>query len=158
MKRIFATVLIMLSVSLSFAQKQDANSAEHQFYCEVKCYEKGVKSNGKVILEFGKVVSKDVWNYPNRKVKFVDENGKVIKFKSMVDAANFLSERGWTLGQAYSSSYVGKKTVKHWIFSKEADNYDAMKEGLVTQKEYRSMRREERALQRQAAKSKEQQE
>ena len=158
MKRFFATLLLVLFVSLSFAQKQDANSAEHRFYCEVKCYEKGVKSNDKVILEFGKVVSKDVWNYPNRKVKFVDENGKVIKFKSMVDAANFLSERGWTLSQAYSSSYVGKKTVKHWIFSKEAENYDAMKEGLVTQKEYRSMRREEKALQKQAAKSKEQQE
>ena len=145
MKRFFATLLLVLFVSLSFAQKHVANSAEHRYYCELKCYEKGVKSNDKVILEFGKVVSKDVWNYPNRKVKFVDENGKVIKFKSMVDAANFLSERGWTLGQAYSSSYVGKKTVKHWIFSKEADEYDAVKEGFVTKKEYKKMKKAARA-------------
>lgn len=146
MKRIFATVLILLSVSLSFAQKQDANSAEHRFYCEVKCYEKGVKSNDKVILEFGKVVSKDVWNYPNRKVKFVDENGKVIKFKSMVDAANFLYERGWVLDKAYSSSYSGSKSIKHWVFYKDANEYEDVKEGLVTQKEYREMKREEKAI------------
>ena len=158
MKRIFATVLIMLSVSLSFAQKQDANSAEHKFYCELKCYEKGVKSNYKVVFDFGEILSKEVWGLSNHKVAFVDENGRFFKFKSIVDAANFLSERGWTLEQTYSSSYAGKKPVKHWIFSKEAENYDAMKEGLVTQKEYRSMRREEKALQKQAAKSKEQQE
>lgn len=145
MKRFFATLLLVLFVSLSFAQKHVANSAEHRYYCELKCYEKGVKSNDKVILEFGKVVSKDVWDYPNRKVKFVDENGKVIKFKSIVDAANFLSERGWTLEQTYSSSYVGRKPVKHWIFSKEADDYDAVKEGFVTQKEYKKMKKAARA-------------
>ena len=145
MKRIFATVLIMLSVSLSFAQKQDANSAEHKFYCELKCYEKGVKSNYKVVFDFGEILSKEVWGLSNHKVAFVDENGRFFKFKSIVDAANFLSERGWTLEQTYSSSYAGKKTVKHWIFSKEADDYDAVKEGLVTKKEYKKMKKAARA-------------
>ena len=158
MKRIFATVLIMLSVSLSFAQKQDDNSAERRYYCELKCYEKGVKSNYKVFFEFGNVVSKEVWNRSNCKVAFVNERGKVIKFKSMVDAANFLTEKGWTLDKVYSTTYTNKKNIKHWLFYKDAEGYEELKEGFVTKKEYKSMRREEKALQKQAAKSEEQQE
>ena len=145
MKRFFATLLLVLFVSLSFAQKHVANSAEHKFYCELKCYEKGVKSNYKVVFDFGEILSKEVWGLSNHKVAFVDENGRFFKFKSIVDAANFLSERGWTLEQTYSSSYAGKKPVKHWIFSKEADDYDAVKEGFVTKKEYKKMKKAARA-------------
>lgn len=151
MKRIFATFLLMLSVTLSFAQKQDDNSAERRYYCEIKCYEKGVKSNYKVFFEFGSVVSKEVWNRSNCKVAFVNENGKLIKFKSMVDAANFLVERGWILDKVYSTTYTNKKNIKHWLFYKDAEGYEELKEGFVTKKEYRMMKREEKALQEQNA-------
>ncbi len=151
MKRIFATFLILLSASLSFAQKLDDNSAERRYYCEIKCYEKGVKSNYKVFFEFGSVVSKEVWNRSNCKVAFVNENGKLIKFKSMVDAANFLVERGWILDKVYSTTYTNKKNIKHWLFYKDAEGYEELKEGFVTKKEYRMMKREEKALQEQNA-------
>ena len=151
MKRIFATFLFMLSVTLSFAQKQDDNSAERRYYCELKCYEKGVKSNYKVFFEFGSVVSKEVWSRSNCKVAFVTEKGKVIKFKSMVDAANFLTEKGWILDKVYSTTYTNKKNIKHWLFYKDAEGYEELKEGFVTKKEYRMMKREEKALQEQNA-------
>ena len=156
MKRLFATLLLVLVVSLAFAQKHVACNVDRKFYCEVKCYEKGLKSKYKVLFDFGETVSKEVWNRSNRKVAFVDENGRFFKFKSIVDAANFFSERGWTLVETYSSTYVGKKSIKHWVFCKEAEDYDDMKEGFVTKKEYRKMKRAvrvENRLQRKAEKA-----
>ena len=64
----------------------------------------------------------------------------------MVDAANFLYERGWVLDKAYSSSYSGSKSIKHWVFYKDANEYEDVKEGLVTKKEYKEMKREEKAI------------
>ena len=150
MKRLFATLLSVLVVSLAFAQKHAVGNADRKFYCEVKCYEKGLKSNYKVIFEFGETVSKEVWNRSNRKVAFVDENGRTFKFKSIVDAANFFSERGWTLVETYSSPSAGSKTIKHWVFCKGAQDYEAMKDGFVTKKEYKKLKKTEKRLQRKA--------
>ena len=141
MKRIFVTFMLALLVSLSFAQTKNDN-ANRKYYCEIKCYEKGGKSSSKVVFEFGETVSKDVWECHNRKVVFVDEVGKTVKFKTMVDAANFLSLRGWELEQAYSSPSYSKKTIKHWVFSKEAGSYDDVKAGFITKKEYRQMKKD----------------
>ncbi len=45
----------------------------------------------------------------------MDENGEEIKFNSMVDAANYMVDKGWKFQQAYSSAYGGKPII-HWIF------------------------------------------
>ena len=145
MKRFFATFMLALLASLSFAQTRNDN-ANSKYYCEIKCYEKGTKSCNKVILEFGETVSKNVWGYRNHKVVFVNETGKTVKFKTMVDAANFLSQKGWTLEQAYSSPYYSKKTIKHWVFSKEAGSYDDVKAGFITKKEYKQMKKAAKAV------------
>ena len=141
MKRFFATFMLALLVSFSFAQTQN-NDTNRKYYCEIKCYEKGVKSSNRVVFEFGETVSKDVWGCRNHKVVFVNEDGKAVKFKTMVDAANFLSQKGWKLEQSYSSPYYSKKTIKHWVFSKEAVSYDDMKAGFITKKEYRQMQKD----------------
>ena len=141
MKMYLATFLLTLCVFFSFAQTQESNSEARKFYCEIKCYERGVKSNKKVIFDFGKTVTKDIWGCSNHKLKFVNEAGKTITFKSIVDVANYLEERGWTLQQAYSSAYRPKKSVKHWILYREAKDYDEVKEGLMTKKEYKMMKK-----------------
>lgn len=41
----------------------------------------------------------------------------------MVDAANYMVDKGWNFQQAYSSAYGGKPVI-HWIFYKDADNMD----------------------------------
>ena len=150
MKRSFVTLLLLLSVSLSFAQTQDGSDyGKRKFYCEVKCYEKGVSSNSKIVFEFGETVSREIWGYSNCKVRFVNDNGKVLKFKSIIDAANFLSNNGWVLEQAYSAPHTAKKNLKHWVFSKEASGYDEVKAGFLSKKEYKMLKREKKALQEQ---------
>ena len=70
------------------------------------------------------------------KLKFVDENGEEIKFNSMVDAANYMVNRGWIFQQAYSSVY-GSNVVLHWIFYKDAKNFEEARKGIITKDEYK---------------------
>lgn len=130
MKRYLLTFFLVFCALTSFAQS-------HRYYCEVKGYEKGVKSKIKPVFDFGEKVSKELWNCKSRKLKFVDEDGKRIKFRSIVDTANFMSERGWDLQEAYSAAYSSKTSVKHWIFYKEAIDINDVKEGLMRKKDYR---------------------
>ena len=53
----------------------------------------------------------------------------------MVDAANYMVQRGWNFQQAYSSVYGGNPII-HWIFFKDADTIEEAKEGIVTKAEY----------------------
>ena len=79
--------------------------AKQKYYCEVKGIEKGLSSGLKIIFDFGTKASYNMWGDLSSKLKFVDENGEEINFNSMVDAANYMVQRGWIFQQAYSSVY-----------------------------------------------------
>ena len=66
------------------------------------------------------------------------KNGKEIKFNRMVDAANYMAEKGWTFQQAYSSTNSGIPVI-HWIFYKDASNFDEARKGIITQEEYKTL-------------------
>lgn len=86
-------------------------------------------------MDFGNTASYNVWGDLSGKLKFVDESGEVIKFNSMVDAANYMVEKGWQFQQAYSSSYGGHPVI-HWIFYKDAESFEKAREGIMTKEEY----------------------
>lgn len=70
--------------------------AQRRYYCEVKGIEKSLSSGLKIIFDFGTKASYNIWGDLSSKLKFVDENGEEIEFNSMVDAANYMVEKGWT--------------------------------------------------------------
>lgn len=109
--------------------------AQQRYYCEVKGIEKDFSSGLKIIFDFGANASYNMWGNLSNKLKFVDEKGEEIKFNSMVDAANYMVQRGWIFQQAYSSIY-GESPVIHWIFFKDAENMEKAKEGILTKEEY----------------------
>ena len=124
MKRIITSLLLFLVVMCSYAQTK-------RYYCEVKGIEKELSSGLKIIFDFGNQVSYNMWGDLSSKLKFVDEkNGEEIKFNSMVDAANYMVEKGWQFQQAYSSAYGGHPVI-HWIFYKDAESIEKAKEGIV---------------------------
>lgn len=108
--------------------------AQQRYYCEVKGIEKNVSAGLKIICDFG-TESPYSRSDLNKELIFVDEKGEEIKFNSMVDAANYMVQRGWTFQQAYSSMYGGKPII-HWIFFKDAENMEKAKEGILTKIEY----------------------
>lgn len=105
-----------------------------------KAYEKDLSSGLKIIFDFGTKASYNIWGDLSSKLKFVDENGEEIKFNSMVDAANYMVDKGWNFQQAYSSAYGGKPVI-HWIFYKDADNMDKAREGIMTKTEYQKLKK-----------------
>ena len=109
--------------------------AQQRYYCEVKGIEKSFTSGLKIIFDFGTEASYNMWGDLSSKLKFVDEKGKEIDFNSMVDAANYMVQRGWVFQQAYSSLYGGNLII-HWIFFKDAETMEKAKEGILTKEEY----------------------
>ena len=57
----------------------------------------------------------------------------------MVDAANYMVERGWHFQQAYSSIYGGNPII-HWIFYKDAENMQKAREGIMTKDEHKKLK------------------
>lgn len=64
--------------------------------------------------------------------------GKWLGLNSMVDAANFLADKGWKLTQTYSSVHESK-TILHWVFCKEADSPEEAIKGIMTRREYKKL-------------------
>lgn len=142
MKRYLIALLFTLCTALSFAQVQDTISETpkvRRFYCEVKGAENEFSTDMKIIFDFGERDSFNFWGALSSKLQFVDNNGKIIEFNSMIDAANYMVERGWIFQQAYSSVYTSKKPVIHWIFYKDAVSLEEAKKGIVTKEEYKKM-------------------
>lgn len=50
-----------------------------------------------------------------------DEDGKIKKFNSMVDAMNWMGAMGWEFQQAYAVT-MGSTNVYHWLLKKNIKN------------------------------------
>lgn len=126
---VFAFVLPLLT----FAQTK-------RYYCEVKGVEKELTSGLKIVFDFGNNPVYSVWSGLKSKQKLVDEKGEEIPFNSMVDAGNYMSDKGWTFLQAYTSAYSGQAIV-HWIFYKNAESPEDAVKGIMTKEEFNKKKR-----------------
>jgi len=50
-----------------------------------------------------------------------NEKGKEIKFKSMIQALNFMGERGWVLIETYSLVDMMGDMKYHWVLKKDIE-------------------------------------
>lgn len=103
--------------------------AQQRYFCEIKGIEKEFSSGLKIIFDFGTEPSYTLTGVSG-KLKPMDENGGVINFNSMVDAANYMASKGWIFLQAYSSFYGGSP-ILHWVFFKDADSLEKAVDGIV---------------------------
>lgn len=71
------------------------------------------------MLDLGQYQS--TWRY----YKLMDDKGKNIKFNSIVDAMNYMGERGWVLVQPY---VIDK--VTHWVMYKDITDKSQITDGL----------------------------
>ena len=69
----------------------------------------------------------------------MDENGRSIEFNSMLDAANYMAERGWVFKQAYIvqnfTNGDSGTPAYHWIMGKMITDPAQITEGLRTAKD-----------------------
>lgn len=132
----FAVLAGMLAGSHAFAQQTDSlNVAEpepYEVYCEIVGYSAGFFTNKMSIeVDFGQFARL----FSNDR-DLVDEQGQTLVFNSMLDAANYMAERGWTFKQAYVITSMTKgdsgTPYIHWIMGKMITDRSEITEGLRT--------------------------
>lgn len=111
-----------------------------KYYCEVKSVISVGSSLPSVSIDFGDSPVYASWKKLTGLCVLVDENGKWLSFNSLVDAANFMSSKGWTFVQAYTTEERSQNTV-HWIFCKEANSPEEAVKGILTRREYKRMKK-----------------
>lgn len=135
MKKYFAVLLALLCASMSIAQTQ-TDSIAHVTPKTVTVYAEllgwntnvlGVGKKAKVEVEFGD--ESYGWKGNDGRNILIDENGKDIKFNSMVDAMNYMGARGWKFETAYVVT-VANQNVIHWLMSKEIHEGENSREGI----------------------------
>lgn len=126
MKKLFLFVALLVCFSL--------NINAREVYCELLGISNISGSKVKVEVDFGE--EKNKWGKDSRDV-LVDADGKPIKFNSMVDAMNYMSQFGWKFKSAYFVT-VGGSNVIHWLLYKEVENDSEIKEGITQKRDLKN--------------------
>lgn len=124
MKRIFAILLIAI-VLFGISTTTSAEKPVQRVYAELLGTGTNflnLNKNVKVSVDLGQFQS------ATKAYTLLDENGKDIKFNSMVEAMNYMGERGWKFIQAYVVT-VSNQNV-HRLLYKDVTDPAQIKEGL----------------------------
>ena len=132
MKKIFVLVVgIFLLCATAYAQERVNNGEPYKVYCEIIGQSHSLSNKVDVELDFGQASA--FWTGDR---SLYDENGKKIKFNSMLDAANYMGRRGWDLEIAYPvvsiSGGDSGSPEYHWVMSKMVTTEAQITEGLMT--------------------------
>ena len=125
MRRIILAIfmsVMMLSISITAS----AEETTQRVYAELLGTGTNflnLNKNVKVSVDLGQFQS------ATKAYTLLDENGKDIKFHSMVAAMNYMGERGWKFIQAYVVT-VSNQNVLHWLLYKDVTDSAQIKEGL----------------------------
>jgi hypothetical protein len=118
MKFLFS-ILLFLNSSLLFAQ---SDTSKIDQYCELTAQGRLFSNKITIDIDFGE--GRSAFSFKDTRTK--DEvSGKVKKFKSTVDALNYLAAKGWKLLNAFpvseSAGMSGNQNVYHFFFVKSFD-------------------------------------
>ena len=125
MKKIFAILLVSF-LMFTFSSVASAKEPTQRVYAELLGTGTNflnLNKNVKVSVDLGQFQS------ATKAYTLLDENGKDIKFNSMVAAMNYMGERGWKFVQAYVVT-VSNQNVLHWLLYKDITDPAQIKEGL----------------------------
>lgn len=132
MKKCLFLMLMFISMGV-VAQKP------YKVFCELLGTGKLFSNKVTVTVDFGQETS--FW-FGSSNQYLVDDNGKAIKFNSMVDAMNYMGKRGWEFEQAYVVT-IGNQNVYHWLLSKEVTQDEAVNDGFNTRQAFKEKQKSE---------------
>lgn len=111
------TLCFFVLLSINTSAQTDTSRVEQ--YCEMVAQGRLFSNKITIDLDFGE--GKSFWSFKDTRVK--DElTGKVRKFKSTVDALNYMGGIGWILVNAFpvteNTGLGGTQNVYHFFFKK----------------------------------------
>ena len=143
MKKLVLITLMLVALGMQAQDiEQIENEVTHRAYCELLGINKNVLGIGNKIsvqVDFGE--EKFFWGNDGRDM-LVDENGKEIKFNSMVDAMNFMGERGWRFQDSYVVT-IGGQNVIHWLLYKEIKEGENAKGDIMQRRDKKQKKTKE---------------
>lgn len=120
MKKTLFFLLMTLMVIPVMAQTNE----RHPAYCEIMGYNFWGVGKVKVQLDMGKYTKSKGFD------SLYDTEGKKMKFNTMMEALNFMGERGWKcIGTYYVTR--GSSNVVHFLMEKLVVSSDEITEGLI---------------------------
>ncbi len=116
-KRLFGTLVILLCLTvMAFGQ----NEPPKYMYCEIVGKAKFLSSKIDVEIDYGQ---QKRWLTDHR---LADEDGKTVSFVNMIDALNYMGERGWKFVHAYETK-DGETIIKHYVLERLYSEKEAPK-------------------------------
>jgi hypothetical protein len=119
MKKLLFKFLFVFIPFFSFAQ---SDTSKIDQFCELTAQGRFLSNKITIDIDFGE--GRSLFSFKDTRIK--DEvSGRVRKFKSTVDALNYLGAKGWKLLNAFpvseSSGLGGNQNIYHFFFVKSFD-------------------------------------
>jgi hypothetical protein len=109
MKKILVAAFVMLATLPSFAQN---NNDKVEQYAEVVATPRLLSNKVTIDIDYGE--ERSIWK--DHRVK--EDNGRLKKFNTVIDALNYMGKDGWTLVNAFPVLVGTNSQVYHYVFKK----------------------------------------
>ena len=106
-------IIVFVSLFIAFKVNAQQDTTRVEQYCEVVATARILSSKVTIDIDFGE--ERSIWK-DNR---LREDNGKLKKFNTVIDAINYLGKSGWRLVNAFPVSTGNGPMVYHYVFKKE---------------------------------------
>lgn len=110
-------LLFMLLLGAGIQGRAQENNKVEQ-YCEVVATGKLLSNKVTIDIDYGE--ERSIWK--DHRLK--EEDGKLRKFNSVIDAINYLGKMEWKLVNAFPVQVGNSPAVYHYVFKKEFSKSD----------------------------------
>lgn len=150
-KTLFLIISTLFSLAINAQAVVSTEDGKYPAYCDVMGYNFWGIGKVKVLLDFG-AVSQGGGEFETLQ----DENGKTIKFHTMIEALNYMGKRGWKVTETYlltENTGLSSSNVIHYLLMKMVSDDSQIREGIKTQKTEDAEKRKKKEEQKEKAKA-----
>lgn len=125
-------MFVAILVSQSFLALAQEIKIPDYTYCELLGYRKLLSTKVSVSIDYGQ----ETKVFQDNRIRD-EETGKVKNFNSMVDALNYMGEKGWEFVQAFVVT-EGSQNVYHWLLKRRLTDEEKKNYTPLTKKDLKA--------------------
>lgn len=129
-KIILILAIIFMAIGARAQSTIQSEDGKYPVYCDLKAYNFWGVGKVKVMLDMG-AVSNGGGSFES----LYGEDGKQIKFNTVMAAVNYMAKKGWILDKTYYVTEGAGRAVLHYVLVKRVKNDSEIREGLITKDE-----------------------
>lgn len=129
-KIILFLAIIFMAIGAKAQSTIQSEDGKYPVYCDLKAYNFWGVGKVKVMLDMG-AVSNGGGSFES----LYDEDGKQIKFNTVMAAVNYMAKKGWILDKTYYVTEGAGRAVLHYVLEKRVKNDSEIRAGLITKEE-----------------------